>query len=53
MNQSDETFEEMQEDEVLFNKTDEYPLTVATTSIDLTQAIVDNISILNEKMEEA
>lgn len=41
-------FEKMQEDEVLFGKTDEDPLTIATTSVSLTQATTHNISILNE-----
>lgn len=51
--QSDGTLEEMQEDEVLFDKIDEYPVTVATTSTTLTQDTVHNITILNEKFLEA
>ena len=40
----------MQEDEVLFERTDEDPIMVATTSVDLTQATSHNISVLNEKV---
>jgi hypothetical protein len=50
--QSDRTLEEMQADEVLFEKTDEYLVTVATTSTTLTQAIAHNITVLNEKLLE-
>ena len=50
--QSDGTFEEMQEDEVLFEKTDEDLMTVATTSTYLMQGIVQNITILNDKLLE-
>ena len=42
----------MQEDEVLFENTNEYHVTVATTLASLTQAIVHNIKILNEKILE-
>ena len=52
MKQSDGTLEEMQEDEVLFEKTDEDPMTVATTSTALTQATTHNIRVLNEKLLE-
>ena len=41
------TLEDMQEDEVLSEKTVEDPLTIATTSATLTQATSHNISILN------
>ena len=51
--QSDATLEEMQEDEVLFEKTDEDPVIVATTSATLTQAIAHNITILNKYILEA
>ena len=47
--QNDGTMEEMQEDEVLFEKTDEVPVTIATTSTTLTQATAHNVTILNEK----
>ena len=50
--QSDGTLEEMQEDEVLFKKTNDDYLTVATSSTTLTQAIAQNITILNEKLLE-
>ena len=43
---------EMQEDEILFEKTDEDPKTVATTSTTLTQATTHNITVLNEKLLE-
>ena len=42
----------MKEDEVLFERTDEDPIMVATTSTTLTQAIAHNISVLNEKVLE-
>ena len=41
---------EIQEDEVLFEKTDEYPVTVETTSAALSQAISHNVTMLNEKL---
>ena len=44
--------EEMQEDEVLFEKNDEELVTVATTSTTLTQATTHNITILNKKLLE-
>jgi predicted RNase H-like nuclease (RuvC/YqgF family) len=50
--QSDGTLEEMQEDEVLFEKTDEDPVIVATASSALTQATAHNITVLNEKLLE-
>lgn len=50
--QDDGTLEEMQEDDVLFEKTDEGPVAVATTSAALTQATTHNISVLNEKLLE-
>ena len=52
MKQVDGTSEEMQEDEVLFERTDEDPIMVDPTSTYLTQAIVHNISVLNEKVME-
>ena len=42
----------MKEDEVLFEKTDEDPMIVATTSTTLTKATSHNIIILNEKLLE-
>ena len=50
--QSDGTLKEMRADEVLFAKTDEDPMTVATTSAALTQATTHNITVLNEKLLE-
>ena len=52
LKQSDGTLEEMQEDWVLFEKIDEDPIIVATTSTALTQAIAHNITALNEKILE-
>ena len=52
MKQDDGTLEEMQEDEVLFEKTDEHPVMVAITSTTLTQATTHNISVLNETFLE-
>ena len=52
MKQSDGTLEEMQEDEVLFKKIVEDPMIVDIASINLTQSIAHNISILNEKILE-
>ena len=44
---------EFQEDEVLFEKADEDPMTVATTMKTLSQAIAHNIRMLNEKISQA
>ena len=52
MKRDDGTMEEMKEDEVLFEKNDEDPMTVATTSTSLTQATSHNIIVLNEKLLE-
>ena len=41
---------EINEDEVLFEKANEDPMLIATSSTALTQANIHNISILNEKM---
>ena len=43
---------EIQEDEVLFEKTDEDPVTVATTSTTLLQATAHNVTMLNEKLSQ-
>ena len=37
---------------MLFERTNEDPIMVATTLVSLTQAIVHNISVLNEKVIE-
>ena len=52
MKQSDGDLEEMQEDEVLFEKNDEDPVTVDIASTTLTQATSHNITVLNEKILE-
>ena len=44
---------EIQEDEVLFKKTDEDPMTVATTSTSLSQDTAHNVTMLNEKLSQA
>ena len=43
----------MQEDEVLFERTDEDPIMVATTSTTLSQSTAHNISVLNETVLDA
>ena len=50
MKQSDGTLEEMQEDEVLFDKTNEDLVIVSIDSVSLTQGTAHNIAILNEKL---
>ena len=50
MKKYDVALVEMQEDEVLFERTNEDPIMVATTSTNLTQANAHNISVLNEKV---
>ena len=52
MKKSNVTLEEMQEDEVLFEKTDEDLVTIAIASTTLTQDIAHNITILNENIFE-
>ena len=47
---NDETMKEVQEDEVLFEKIDENPVTVATTSTTLSQATAHNVTMLIEKL---
>ena len=49
---SDGTLEEMQENEVLFEKIDKDPVTIATASTTLTQATTHNITILNKRFLE-
>ena len=43
--QNDGTFKEVQEDEVLFERIDEDPIMVATTSAALSQATVHNVNL--------
>ena len=50
--QSDGTLEDMQEDEVIHKKTNEYLVIVAIASTSLTQATVHNITILKENILE-
>ena len=50
--QVDGNIREIQEDEVLFEKTNEYPMLVATTSVALNQSNILNISLLNEREVE-
>ena len=51
--QDDGTLEEMKEDKVLFERTDEDTIMVATNSTTLTQATAHNISVLNENILDA
>ena len=44
---------QIQEDEVLFEKTDEDQVTVATTSTALSQATAHNVTMLNEKLSQS
>ena len=44
---------EIQKDEVLFEKIDEDPVTVATTSVALSQDTAHNVTMLNEKISQA
>ena len=44
---------EIQEDEVLFEKIDEDPVTVAITSATLTQATAHNVKMFNAKLLQA
>jgi hypothetical protein len=44
---------EIKEDEVLFEKTDEYTLIVATTSVALSHATSHNVAMLNENLSQA
>ena len=44
---------EVQEDEVLFEKIDEDPVTVATTLATLSQDTAHNVIVLNEKLSQA
>ena len=43
---------EIQENEVLFEKTDEYLVTVATASETLSQANAHNVTVLNENFSQ-
>ena len=43
---------EIQEDEVLFKKTDEDSVTIATPSETLSQATAHNVTFLNKKLSQ-
>ena len=49
----DGTLEEMQEDDILFKKTDEDPMIVVTDSTTLAQATAHNVTILNQNLSQA
>ena len=53
MKKNDGTFKEVQEDEILFEKTDEDPITVATASTTLSQATAHNVTMLSENLSRA
>ena len=54
MKHNDWAMNEVQEDEVLFEKNDEDPvMIVETTSSTLTQATAHSVTILNEKLLQA
>ena len=53
MKPNDGTMKEVQEDEVLFEKIDEDPMTIATTSVALSQATSHNVTMLNKKLSQA
>ena len=48
--QNDGIVKEVQEDEVLFEKTGEDPITVATDSIALSNATLHNVTMLSDKL---
>ena len=51
--QNDGIIKEVQEDEVLFEKTDKDPITVATTSISLSHVTEHNVTMLSDKLSQA
>ena len=51
--QNDGSVKEVQEDEVLFEKTDEDPITIATASAALSHATVHNVTMLTDKLSQA
>ena len=51
--QNDGTYKEVQEDEILFERIEDDPVTVATASAALSQAIVHNVNVLREKLSQA
>ena len=50
--QNDGTLKEVQEDEILFEKTDEDPITVATASTTLSQATAHNVTMSSENLSQ-
>ena len=50
--QNDDTVEEVHEDEVLFEKTDEDLIIVRTTSTTLSHATVHNVTMLSDKLSQ-
>ena len=50
--QNDGTYKEVQEDEILFERIEEDPVTVATASATLSQATVHNVNVLSEKLSQ-
>ena len=50
--QNDGTLKEIQEDEVLFENTDQHPITITTSSVALSQATAHNVTMLNEKLSQ-
>ena len=51
--QNDGTYKKVHEDEILFERIEEDPVTVATTSAALTQATIHNVNVLSEKLSQA
>ena len=51
--QNDGILKEVQEDEILCEKTHEDLITIATTSATLSQATADNVTMLSEKLSQA
>ena len=51
--QYDGTYKEIQEDKILFERTEEDLVTVATASTALSQATVHNVNVLSEKLSQA
>ena len=49
----DGTYKEVQEDEILFERTEADPVTVATASAALSQATAHNINVLSKKLSQA
>ena len=50
--QNDGTYKEVWEDEILFERIEEDPVTVATASTALSQATIHNVNVLSEKLSQ-